>query len=146
MNLISSQELQRRRSLAGYVRVPSMPNDDSSEAGFLFTLPVFVILDPTLLGTTGIHEAIRMYEIDDRLNCLALFTDLDLAARFIQEEQLSHRRPWEVTTPTELMELLLHALRRGVSEVALDLSGRRGRFVSLQSLLNAVAEQDKDLQ
>src|SRR5262245_24537974 len=121
-----------------------MPDIPDSDQGFLFTLPVFVLVDASLLTTTNLNDAIRTYEIDDRTNCLALFTDLDLAARFIHEERLTGRRPWEIATADELMDLLLHALRRGVSEVALDLSGRRGRFVSLQSLLSAVADEQQE--
>jgi hypothetical protein len=99
---------------------------------FLFTLPLWFILDRAGLelddeaGMATPGQEMNFYTIEgtDQEPCVALFTDEDLAQRFV-DETTSQAVVAALDTPEQLLETL-SIFARQCPYVAFDASGRVG--------------------
>lgn len=108
---------------------------------FLIQFPVYAIVNPAAALRGDNREAFVPFKVPELGDVLPLFTDTDLAARFLEAVPLPFAaitRP--VTDVPMLVAILRMKLEHGVQHIGFDISfapGRApsGRFFTTQELL-----------
>jgi hypothetical protein len=97
-----------------------MAEDYFSPDEFHFYFPLWTLADPQLGDT--MPECTRAAMATDLGLCLMIFTDLDLAERFIASMRKSQVRPVVMRHPQELIAVGEHQQRKGATHVGIDIS------------------------
>jgi hypothetical protein len=107
---------------------------------FIMKLPVWMIADLAVLTAKGFPDCITIMNSGPMGRFFPLFTDSDLVKQFIEEANLSDKRP--LCLYGESTRILLADFQKtGVEQVGIDVSfkpPKRGRFVPIQEVLNAI--------
>jgi hypothetical protein len=120
-----------------------MSSDPSAHDVFRFSLPVWTIVIDSEMHR-GLPGAVSVMESPIYGLLLALFTDEDLASRFIEDAGPESRSPLRISDRRQLRALLEAFVLIGVSHVGIDcppLANPRnetGRYPTIQQIIDIV--------
>jgi hypothetical protein len=105
---------------------------------FIFDFPVWVIVDQGRMQSVGLPEALTLATTHDKGNVFPIFTDQDLAERFLRETAIPGAIQHEIPEPKDLIPIAEAASHAGITNAAFDLGTKPGsfrRFAPLAELL-----------
>jgi hypothetical protein len=108
---------------------------------FVFGFPVWTVADGEKHGQRGFPTSIVLLTVLNKGDVMAVFTDVDLARRFIEEMPLPGKVPVELLTEEDLRAILSEFQRIKGDYVVFDVSARpqlRGRFCPVKQLLDSL--------
>jgi hypothetical protein len=109
---------------------------------FFATFPVWTVVDAEQFrGTQNIVRSLPVIGSDELGKFFPVFTDDDLAKRFIEDWPLPGKAPLQLITPRALWDVLTELKPLGCGHVGIDVSLRptiRGRFYPISEVLEAL--------
>jgi hypothetical protein len=117
--------------------------DEPADDTFVFSLPVWILAAADTVLPVGLPLAVKVMKSDKHGNLLGLFTDEDLAKRFIEEEGMPNTAACKVSLKSEFLNLLYRFQHGGVKYVGIDCPTRAnprreaGRFPRLEDVIAA---------
>ncbi len=100
-----------------------MNEDDGTLApGKLYAdYPLWTLVDETLHNTLGMPGGVPKINFPTKGPVLAIFTDLDLAERFLRETQHGSVKPLALLIPEAVLKIAEYFEKAGVKLVAIDI-------------------------
>jgi hypothetical protein len=122
-----------------------MSEELPSHDDFFCTLPVWTVIDPEEFKQAGVPASIKLLNSPKFGLLLGLFTDEDLALRFIEDVGLTGRTTFKISAKEQLLDTLSSFKVIGVKYVGIDcpaLASPRnetGRYPTLQQVIDAAS-------
>lgn len=109
---------------------------------FHASIPLYTVANRSAVDRFGLLRALPAITFAPYGNSLPLFTDTDLAERFLVELNDKSLGVVELRTKKAVRETALFLQRQGVSYAAVDCSGVAGgaRFYPLQEIIDAASD------
>ncbi len=112
----------------------------AEEALFYADYPLWTLYDEALAQRLGMPDGIPILNPPGVGTMLPLFTDVDLAQRFIEDARRPDVTPLAIREPLGLLAIVEHFQRKGIQHVGIDLSLHPGG-VQLHPIGDFIAEQ-----
>ena len=113
------------------------PSDPVDPGRFVADLPVWLIVSQGFLTGGPLDPLVTTADVGQ---VLQVFTDEDLASRYIQEQKMSGVVPLPVRTPAALRQLLEDFEKAGGGHVGIDAGQGRARLYAVQEILDGIRE------
>lgn len=105
---------------------------------FLFRIPVWAIVNIANFQAKGLLSSIVTAKSPEVSDFLLMFTDDDLAKRFIEDNQASGCAPVEIKTEQALRSILIDLKKNGLAHVGIDVSNSKGRFYPIGDIIDTI--------
>jgi hypothetical protein len=118
-------------------------SDDAAPEKFLIQLPVWTIADVAICQAKGLEPAIAIFSAPEIGKILPLFTDEDLAKRFLETVPVPGKSRVWLRTMKAVRAVIAGWYKAGVGHVGIDMSfasggSISGRFYPCQELLDTI--------